>query len=148
MLTRVSTCPTAGSPCISTQNCMTSARAHGRTFHVNITANRNKRGADRLTSLHRSQRDRPELRKAYASQFRTCSRQHTHLPRDFSGDELHQWYHPLIRVIVAADDPYHADSVHHRWQCIEDDAKRALVYIFEVALQSGEKPGRVEYKEG
>lgn len=64
----------------------------------------------------------------------------SYLSRDLPGNELHQWDHALICVVVATDDPHHADGIHHRREGVESHTERPLADVFEVALERGEKP--------
>ena len=58
-----------------------------------------------------------------------------HLPRD----ARHEGLHPLVLLVVARDDPHHAQRVHHAGQCVDDLQQRAVQDVLEVALECGEE---------
>ena len=47
--------------------------------------------------------------------------------------------HPLVVLVVARDDPHHAQRVHHRRQRVEDLHERAVADVLEVALERREE---------
>jgi len=58
-----------------------------------------------------------------------------HLPRD----ARHEGLHPLVLLVVARDDPHHAQRVHHAGQRVDDLQQRAVENVLEVALERGEE---------
>ena len=58
-----------------------------------------------------------------------------HLPRD----ARHEGLHPLVLLVVARDDPHHAQRVHHAGQRVDDLQQRAVQDVLEVALECGEE---------
>mmetsp|Transcript_49303 Transcript_49303/g.86141 ORF Transcript_49303/g.86141 Transcript_49303/m.86141 type:complete len:287 (-) Transcript_49303:475-1335(-) len=55
------------------------------------------------------------------------------------GDVLHQRRHALVGVVVARDDPHHAQTIHHRLHRLQNGLIRALSNVFEMALQGCEE---------
>ena len=54
-------------------------------------------------------------------------------------DARHEGLHPLVLLVVARDDPHHAQRVHHAGQRVDDLQQRAVQDVLEVALECGEE---------
>mmetsp|Transcript_10045 Transcript_10045/g.27452 ORF Transcript_10045/g.27452 Transcript_10045/m.27452 type:complete len:633 (-) Transcript_10045:643-2541(-) len=54
-------------------------------------------------------------------------------------DALEQAAHALIVTVVAADDPHHAQRIHHRGQGVQNTIQWPPCYVFKVALQGGQE---------